>query len=94
MKMFLWILLGFLTIGVAVWILTVHEGPLNPFLMALAIVVFCVPAVGGFWMMYMAIRYEKHPWPMILLAYFVPYTFLWYYRERVRPGKHTGRGDL
>ncbi len=37
-------------------------------------------------MLYMAIRYEKHPLPMVLLA-FVPFAFFWYYFERVRPGK-------
>ena len=41
-------------------------------------------------MMYMAIRHEKRPLPIILLA-FLPYTFLWYYFERVKPQKHLPR---
>ncbi len=37
-------------------------------------------------MLYMAVRYEAQPLPMMFLA-FVPYAFLWYYFERVRRGK-------
>jgi len=40
-------------------------------------------------MFYMALRYEKNPWLMILLA-FIPYAFLWYYFERVRPERQVG----
>jgi hypothetical protein len=40
--------------------------------------------LGGFWMIYRAIRDEKRPIPYVLLA-FVPLAFLWYYVERVRP---------
>ena len=39
-------------------------------------------ALGAFWMIYMAIRHEKHPISMVLLAAFVPYSFLWYYLDR------------
>jgi hypothetical protein len=42
--------------------------------------------VGAFWMMYMSIRHEKSPLPMVMLA-FIPFTFLWYYFERFRAGK-------
>jgi hypothetical protein len=93
MKLFLWILVGLVTIAIAAWIITANEGPQNPFLLALVVIVFCVPPIGGLWMMYVSIRYEKHPLRMILLAYFVPYAFLWYYFERVRPGKHVRRND-
>jgi len=41
--------------------------------------------IGAFWMIYMSLRFEKKPVPYVLLA-FVPYSFLWYYFERVRPG--------
>ena len=43
--------------------------------------------LGRLWMGYMAIRYEKNPFPMLLPALFVPFTFVWYCFERVRPGK-------
>lgn len=44
--------------------------------------------------MYMSIRYEKKPLPMLALALFVPFTFVWYYFERVRPGKLARNRDL
>ncbi len=37
-------------------------------------------------MMYKVIRCERNPLPLILLS-FLPFTFLWYYFERVRSGK-------
>jgi hypothetical protein len=46
--------------------------------------------VGLFWMLYVVIRYEKRPFPFVLLA-FIPYAFVWYYFERYRPGKHLTR---
>ena len=85
MKLFMWILLGFVVAGLAFWTIAT-EGPQNPFLVFLVVVVFAVPPVGAFWMLYVAIRYEMHPLPMVFMA-FVPYAFLWYYFERVRPGK-------
>ena len=87
MKMFLWILFGLFVTGIAFWMITVPGVPKNPLLMLLVVVVFAVPPFGAFWMLYVSIRHEKHPLPMMLLA-FVPYAFLWYYLERVRPGKH------
>jgi len=86
MKMFLWILLGFSVAGMAFWMIATTGVPQDPLLMLLVIVVFAVPPFGAFWMLYMSVRHEKHPLPMILLA-FIPYTFLWYYFERVRPRK-------
>ncbi len=41
-------------------------------------------------MLYIAVRHEKHPLKFILLA-FIPYSFIWYYFECVRPGKHLTR---
>src|SRR5260221_6095298 len=85
MKLLLWILLGFVVAGLAFWTI-VTEGPQNPFLVFLVVVVFAMPSIGAFWMLYMPIRYETQPLPLMFLA-FVPYAFLWYYFERVRPGK-------
>jgi hypothetical protein len=61
--------------------------------MLLAFAFFGAPSLGGFWMVYMVIRYEKSPGPMIVLA-FVPFAFLWYYFERVRFCKHVSRETL
>jgi len=37
------------------------------------------------WMAYQAIRHEPKPLPYVVLAMFVPFAFVWYYIERVRP---------
>jgi len=87
MKMLLWIILGFIVTGLAFWIVTMPGTPRNPLFMLLVVAVFAAPSLGAFWMLYVSIRHEKQPLPMILLA-FLPYSFLWYYFERVRPGKH------
>ena len=50
------------------------------------VALFGISPIGAFWMMYMSIRYEKHPLPIVLLS-FIPFTFLWYYLERVCPRK-------
>jgi len=34
-----------------------------------------VPPIGAFWMMYQVIRYERHPFPLIVLAMFAPFVF-------------------
>jgi len=46
---------------------------------------FAVPALGALWMIKTIIREEPRPWPLIALAGFIPFAFLWYYFERVRP---------
>jgi hypothetical protein len=61
--------------------------PENPLVLIVVFLIYAVGPLGAFWMLYMAIRYERHPLPMILLA-FLPYSFLWYYFERVHPKKH------
>jgi hypothetical protein len=51
--------------------------------MTLVALLFGVHPFGAFWMIYECSRREKVPLGFVLLA-FVPYTFLWYYFERVR----------
>jgi hypothetical protein len=46
-------------------------------------VVFGIPPIGSFWMLYSTIRHDENPFPMICLA-MVPFSFLWYYFERAR----------
>jgi hypothetical protein len=43
----------------------------------------CAP-IGAFWMLYDCSRREKPPFIYFLLA-FIPYAFVWYYFDRVRP---------
>jgi hypothetical protein len=84
MKLLFYVLGGFSALILGV--LLIARGPApesNPIEMAALIAIFAIAPVGAFWMMYMSIRHEKNPWPMILLA-FIPFTFLWYRFERVR----------
>ena len=90
MKLFLWVVLGFAVLGLAAWVITMPGPPRGPMLLLFCLL-FAVPPIGAFWMMYQVIRYERQPFPLILLAMFVPFVFLWYYFERVRPGKQRRR---
>ena len=93
MKMFLWAILGLAVAGLAFWIVTsIETVPPRPIPLLVLALVFGVGPLGSFWIMYMAIRYEKHPLPYVLLA-FIPYFFLGYYLERVQ-GRRGLKGDL
>ena len=90
MRVALWCLSGFVVTCLAFWIVTSEWFPNNPFVLTLVFLFFSVPSLGAFWMIYVAIRFESHPLGLVLLA-FVPYSFLWYYFERVRVRKHMTR---
>lgn len=91
MKLSLHVVCGFAVLGVALWILTSAEVPRNSPFLPVVFMVFMVPPIGSLWMVYMSVRYELKPLPMILLA-FLPYSFVWYYFERYRPRKRTTGG--
>lgn len=91
MKMVLYVLFGLAVAGFAFWAVTTPGTPQNPLFVALLVIVFGGAPIGSFWMMYQVIRYEKNPWPLLLYAFFIPFSFLWYYFERVRPGRHLSR---
>lgn len=84
MRRVLWAIPGMALTGFAFWVVTtsVEISP-NPFNLLWLGLVFGIPPLGTFWMLYMAIRYEKRPLPFMLLA-LIPYFFLGYYFERVR----------
>ena len=90
MKLTIWIVIGILVEGIAFGVIASPNMPRGSVFVFLVVVIFLLPPFGGFWMIYMAIRYERHPLTTILLA-FLPYTFVWYYFERVRPNKHLSR---
>lgn len=86
-KLLGYVVLGFVAMAVSALLIARGEAPAShPAILFALFVLFALPPAGSFWMMYISIRYEKTPLPMILLA-FIPFTFLWYYFERVRPGK-------
>jgi hypothetical protein len=89
MKLFLYVLGGFVAALLGAWLMTATN--LNPLAMIVGAVPFAVAALGAFWMIFVAVRREKRPWPKIWLAMFVPFSSLWYYFERVRHDKHPVR---
>ena len=94
MKLFLYVAFGFLVMAAAALLITRGQAPeSNPAVLFAFVVLFTIPPVGAFWMMYMSIRHEKNPLPMLLLA-FIPFTFVWFYFERVRQRKLVGNRDL
>src|SRR6266511_5867781 len=90
MKLLLGIFAGLAVVGLAFWIVAYARVPENSPAMFASLAFFAIPPLGSLWMLYLCIRYEKHPFPMMLLA-FLPFTFIWYYFERVRPGKTGAR---
>ncbi len=94
MKLLLYIVTGFVAMAAAALIVTGGQAPeSHPLTLFGLVMLFGIPPVGSFWMMYVSIRYERKPLPILLLA-FIPFTFLWYYFERVRPGKLTKTRDF
>ena len=94
MKLIVYIFFGFVVLGAALLLIARGQAPSsNPAVLFAFVALFAVPPFGAFWMMYMAIRYEKNPFPMVLLA-FIPFTFVWFYIERVRRGKLLPKPDL
>jgi hypothetical protein len=45
----------------------------------------------GIWMLYQVIRHEAKPLPYVFLVAFVPFSYVWYYIERVRPRNRVAR---
>jgi hypothetical protein len=88
MKILFYVVGGLLALTLGVFLIARGPAPgSNPLVMIALIVIFAIAPLGAFWMMYASIRHEKNPLPMLLLA-FIPFTFLWYYFDRVR--HHTG----
>jgi len=85
MKLFLYVAGGFVVMAAAILLISWGQAPSSHPAMLVALWgLFGIPTVGALWMAYMAVRYEKDPFPMLLLAFLIPFTFLWYYFERVR----------
>jgi hypothetical protein len=65
MKLLMWVLLGTAFAGLAFWFVVITApGSLARILATcLVVVADAGGALGAFWMMYMAIRREKHPLP-------------------------------
>ena len=90
MKLALWVTSGFAIVGLTFWWAATSGVLANPVPVSLFAMCCLASNLGSFWMIYVAIRHERHPWPMILLA-FLPFAAFWYYFERVRFDKHAWR---
>jgi hypothetical protein len=91
MRKALWISLSLVASAAAVWVVVGPWIPKNNLELFAVMLFFMGSPIGGFWMIYRSIRYERKPLPYIVLA-FVPLSFIWYYAERVRPVKPTAQG--
>jgi len=91
MKNFFWAIFFLITVGVAA---SVSQGywQLTPTLVVTLGLFYAIHPIGALWMVYQCLRYEKSPFPLLLLC-LVPYSFVWYYFERVRAGKQTLRAE-
>lgn len=85
MRTFLYVLLGITLTSVAAFIVISPWQPANGFEIFLVFVYFGAAGVGQWWMIFMVLRREKRIWPIILAAFLLPFAFIWYYFERVRP---------
>jgi hypothetical protein len=97
MRHLFWALLMLAAVILGVWIVLGPWNPRNNFELFAVMFFFMGTPIGGFWMIYRSIRYEKKPLGYVILA-FVPLAFLWYYFERVRPFKfqtphHAAQND-
>ena len=88
-KNVLWVLLFTATVGIAPLAYQEYWRPTPPLIIGFAIF-YAVHPIGAAWMIYQSIRYESRPLPIILFC-LVPYSFVWYYFERVRSGKQSLR---
>jgi hypothetical protein len=66
------------------WLFITDWTPQNSIEVAVLSVFCTVYPLGAYWMLYRVVRYEAHLFPYIALS-FVPFYFLKYYVERVRP---------
>jgi hypothetical protein len=57
------------------------------FRLLIVVTLIVVANLGTFWMLYFAIRNEKHPLLYVVIA-FIPYSFLWYLFSRVNTEKN------
>ena len=89
MKSILWVLFLVVTMLAAVWVVLGPWAPETPVEILLTILFFVTAPLGSLWMIYQAFRFEKEPLRFLILAFFVPMSFFWYYFNRVLPFRDT-----
>jgi len=95
MKRYTWILAAVCLTGLQLSVVFAPTPAMDfdthPFLLSAVLLLFGAPALGGVWMLFMIVRHEKRLFPLILVPLLIPNSFLWYYFERIRPGRRTER---
>ena len=96
MKRIVWICLAIISVafGLTMVFFYPFKHPLHDELGRAAVVIepiMLVQPIMGLWMLYQAIRYEAKPLPYVFLVAFVPFSYIWYYIEKVRPRKLARR---
>jgi hypothetical protein len=87
-----WVLVVAALAGFCGWVVIGPWTPHDQGVVFLLIALFATPNIGAIWMMYTAVRNEAKPLPFVALA-FIPFSFLWYYFERYRLGRHLTRSS-
>src|SRR5437773_557837 len=64
--------------------LVLRAGRLSVLPTTLAELTIGAAILGGYWMIYDSVRYERRSWPYAVCSLIIPYSFVWYYFERVR----------
>jgi hypothetical protein len=78
----LWLLVCIWLIAGITVLLTPPDSTFGIACKALAEIASFADGVGFFWMIYQAVRYEYRPLRFVLIALFLPFSFIWYYFER------------
>ncbi len=75
MKRYGWVLLAVCLTSFEVWVF-LRSGPMNlasyPILFPLTLVAFMSSGLGGWWMLFKIVRYEKNLFPIILVPLLNP----------------------
>lgn len=66
------------------WLAKFRPDHANPLLIAAICVVYGGPGIGKGWMLLRSYTLERRPRRYILIAAFVPFSFIWYYLERAK----------
>ena len=67
------------------WVVLGSWAPKTTFGLSCPIAFFIFAPIGSLWMLYDCAAREKPPVLYYLMALFLPYAFVWYYFDRVRP---------
>lgn len=67
------------------WVVLGSWAPKTTFGLSCLIAFFIFAPIGSLWMLYDCAVREKPPVLYYLMALFLPYAFVWYYFDRVRP---------